>query len=246
MQIIGEKYLIDDSYRTIYIGKTIKVQGDDRLTLFEDNPLVKELENLSDEEQVSRIIDYFINSNSVGGVIYGCSEDGHERNIIVTTDDKPLVIDLPITKLDSVKIMNKYKKDRTEALNRSGYTQYTLSSKFESSSVYKVENNEIEFSMPHKNARLEIYYSEIEFIKELIETLFQGEIIGISNCYEKIGNKDVFIGFYMESKNSGTKVKLKNLIYYNDILVAIINNHNCEVNQNRKENMNRQLKMEGF
>lgn len=246
MQIIGEKYLIEDSYRTIYVGKTIKVQGDDGFTLFNDNPLVKELENLQDEEQVSRIIDYFIDSNSVGGVIYGCSDDGHERNVIVTTDDKPLVIDSSVSKTDSEKIMEKFKKDRTKALKKGGYTEYTLSSKFESSSIYKVEDNKIEFSIPHKNTRLEIYYSEIEFIKELIDTLFQGEIIGISDCYEKIGNKDVFIGFYMKSNDSDKKVKLKNLIYYNDILVALINNHNCEVNQNRKENMNRQLKMEGF
>ena len=72
--------------------------------------------NKSSKEIISNVINKFLAGNAVGGIIHGCTDDGKDRNIVVSTNERTLIIDTHISKEDTKMIYEKYKLDRSKAL----------------------------------------------------------------------------------------------------------------------------------
>lgn len=245
MTITGEKYLKNNSFSKIIINRdTITfLDGTEQVTIC-DITLAEELKTMSKEDQISALINYFIDSNSVGGIIYGHKAGAGDTNIIISNDDKALIIEGEISLLDSEKIYASYNKNRHDALHNQPHTKYTISSKFEGVTSFSSEEDTLEFALSHRSERLDLDPREEEFLKEVVETLFEGERITYDYDRDYVNGQEVFKGWYLVSEDSNIKIKLENLVFYNDILTAIIYNHNCELEEKRKKE--KQLKMEGF
>lgn len=241
MTLRGEEYLKNNSYNKIIINKdTVTfLEGSEQITIC-DVELAEELKTMTKEEQISALINYFIASNSVGGIIYGHKAGASDTNIIISEDNKALIIEGEISLLDSEKVYASYNQNRLNALHNRPHANYTISSKFDSVTQFHSEDDTLEFALSHKKDQLELDLREIEFLKELVETLFLGERISYDFAKEIKDGNEIFKGWYLVSEDSNMKIKLENLVFYNDILTAIIFNHNCELKENK------QLKMEGF
>lgn len=249
MQIIGEEYLLNNSYSTIIVDNDkIKVSGTSQISLNTNNELVNELKKSSKQKQIELLIDYFLGHNSVGGMIYGRPIGGQGSNTVISTDNKRLIISEDITKENSEKITQKYLKDRQSCLENTTHENFILSAKYYNSTMYEERFNSTEFSLAAKSED-EVYESEILFIKNMLETVFKDVEVGINSGFILIKDEERFDGFYIESKDSNSRIKLENLNHYNQVLVSLIYNHNCDVRKSKKEEsvyMSKQLKMEGF
>ena len=241
MTLSGEKYLKNNSYNKIIINrdKISFLDGSEQITLC-DVELTEELKTMTKEDQISALINYFVANNSVGGIIYGHKAGASETNIIISENNKALIIEGEISILDSEIVYASYNQNRLNALHNKPHKNYTISSKFQGVTSYNSENDTLEFALAHRNEKLDLDQREIEFLKELVETLFPGEKISYDYARDYQDGEEIFKGWYLVSEDSNMKVKLENFVFYNDILTAIIYNHNCELKENK------QLKMEGF
>lgn len=245
MTIEGEQFLKNNSFSKIIInGDNISfIDGDEQLTIC-DVELAEELKSMSNEDQISALINYFIASNSVGGIIYGCKPIGRSTNIIISEDSRALIIEGEISLIDSEKTYAAYNQNRKNALHNKPHTKYTISSKFEGVTSFHSEDDTLEFALSHRSQQLDLDLREEEFLKEIVETLFAGERISYDYDREYKDGNEIFKGWYLVSEDSNMKIRLENLVFYNDILTAIIYNHNCDIEEKRKEE--KQLKMEEF
>ena len=112
MTIEGEQFLKNNSFSKIIInGDNISfIDGDEQLTIC-DVELAEELKSMSNEDQISALINYFIASNSVGGIIYGCKPIGRSTNIIISEDSRALIIEGEISLIDSEKTYAAYNQN---------------------------------------------------------------------------------------------------------------------------------------
>ena len=245
MTIEGEQYLKNNSFSKIIINRdTISfMDGDEQMTIC-DIELAKELKTMNKEDQISALINYFIATNSVGGIIYGCMPIGRSTNIIISEENRALIIEGEMSLLDSEKVYAAYNQNRKNALHNIPHAKYTISSKFEGVTSFHSEDDTLEFALSHRSQQLDLDLREEEFLKEVIETLFEGEKIAYDYDREYKDGNEIFKGWYIVSEDSNMKIRLENLVFYNDILTAIIYNHNCDIEEKRKEN--KQLKMEEF
>lgn len=245
MTIEGEQYLKNNSFSKIIINRdTISfMDGNEQMTIC-DIELAEELKTMNKEDQISALINYFIATNSVGGIIYGCMPIGRSTNIIISEENRALIIEGEMSLLDSEKVYAAYNQNRKNVLHNIPHAKYTISSKFEGVTSFHSEDDTLEFALSHRSQQLDLDLREEEFLKEVIETLFEGEKIAYDYDREYKDGNEIFKGWYIVSEDSNMKVRLENLVFYNDILTAIIYNHNCDIEEKRKEN--KQLKMEEF
>lgn len=245
MTIEGEQYLKNNSFSKIIINRdTISfMDGNEQMTIC-DIELAEELKTMNKEDQISALINYFIATNSVGGIIYGCMPIGRSTNIIISEKNRALIIEGEMSLLDSEKVYAAYNQNRKNALHNIPHTKYKISSKFEGVTSFHSEDDTLEFALSHRSQQLDLDLREEEFLKEVIETLFEGEKIAYDYDREYKDGNEIFKGWYIVSEDSNMKIRLENLVFYNDILTAIIYNHNCDIEEKRKEN--KQLKMEEF
>lgn len=183
------------------------------------------------DDIISLSIDEFINNGCVGGVAYGIAiKEGIQRNVIEMIDNKRMIIDKELSISDLNNILNKYINDRNNLINNGSYKMIELIPGNICSSKYKLDGDRLKIYLSLKPNNLEFDDYEISFIKYLIDTLFEGQII-----YHRSRLDNNVMRFHLVGDNDNLCIKLTHMANFNLLFMALINNHNINI----RENMNR-------
>ena len=247
MTIIGEEYLKNESYRKVIFNEDsiVFLEGNEQLTILRDD-YIEKFKKMTKKEQETEIIKHFLKTNSVGGIIYGSGNINSSKCVILSEDNKALIFETQISENNLRMIIDAYTENRTNTLKNKPHRKYTISSNTPGVTSVSSELDTLEFSLMRDIDEREIDKNEIKFLEELVESLFENEIISYDFDKEIINGEEKFKGWYLVSEDSNAKIKLDNLCFYNDILTTIIFNHNCSVKQKREKEYNKQLKLEGI
>ncbi len=223
MQIIGKKYLDENSYKSIsiYDDKIIVSNGnsisDIRLEIIPT--FTDELKGKTDYEIISSIVDYFINSGKVSYI---------SKGVVLTEDGRKLKFSTLHDENIKRKIAKKYKMDREENLINSEGKVYSVGT----SSVCSFYTSDNKYILSNKDDYL--LNEELSFFKRMLDYKFNNDIAYLT----RFNGYDTNYMEIISLEDTNKTIKLSNSLMkkYGSEIYEIVSQHNNSIsNRNVKQ-----------
>lgn len=256
MKLTGAKYLDANDYnrlviKNLYEDLKVNVSGTiESETLKSDFPFSKDLRNMSEDEAITQLVDYFLRYNHINGVeecAYLPRHTGHFTGI--SSDKSNMFLQVPLndnTRKIPKKILDKFYLDRYLSCmcndDIKNYEFYTASK-----SAYKEEETQDKKTMKIYLNRIPLSSSLMkveakflrEFLKEKLDSFEEEIYLEETGAYFTVFEQFLNTYHYLKIGDTYIWIKDKSLL---PIIEDIIMEHNNEI-RNAKS---MQLRMKGY
>jgi len=243
MKIEGQKNLNSNLYDNITITDKIKVKSNFKFpTLNMNSKFSNDLKKLNDDEQIDKVLNYFLEYSKINGIVENYYHAGKEYMLIAGSRD--LKIEGYFKKDQMQKILLKYQKDRINNLIGNDIETIELTTDDNETLYYEYynlleEEKRIKIILLSKK-RILLPPFERSFLETYLTDIFGNNKMIIDKDYDNNNVWNDMDKFILE----GSDKKIK----FNRCLLPEINN--ISINHNKKideyNNKYKQLKMEGI